>query len=205
VRLSRTPELRTKGVGGSLCGLFHGEGVGHLVNVVNTVRYEIRNLSSDSNYAPIYAASAVAPYDADRTELARVELDTAGNVIDGTQELVTEYAVNLKFGLTAVNSVLNGSADALTTLPPGDAAIAQWAGPTPSLAVNRGPQLARAVRIRLSVRSREADRDSAVTATSTVAPGLYRIGLGSTGGAPYARVRTLQADIGLRNQMLALW
>jgi hypothetical protein len=39
-----------------------------------------------------------------------------------------------------------------------------------------------------------------------IATGLYRIALGNAGtAAPYARVRTLQADITLHNQMELLW
>jgi hypothetical protein len=52
------------------------------------------------------------------------------------------------------------------------------------------------VRARLSVRSREADRDVALTG------GLYRFKLPD--GA-WARVRTFQADIVLPNQMDVRW
>jgi hypothetical protein len=135
-----------------------------------------------------------------------VELDTTGAVIAGTQELIAEYAVDLQFGLTFVSSVLNGTDPTLASLPPGHADVGLWAGPTPGLAANQGPELVRTVRTRLSIRSREADRSGAVTATSTVAPGLYRIRLGTVGGRPaFARVRTLQADIGLRNQTEVYW
>jgi hypothetical protein len=61
----------------------------------------------------------------------------------------------------------------------------------------------RTVRVRLSVRSEEPDRDGPVItapAVPNVAPGLYRIGLGANGGAPFARVRTIQADLSLHNQ-----
>ncbi len=58
----------------------------------------------------------------------------------------------------------------------------------------------RAVRARLSVRSREADRSEPVGL-----PGLYRIGLGDDGGAPFARVRTFQADIALHNLGRTEW
>lgn len=180
---------------------------GDMVNPVNIVRYDIANLRSDTNYAAVFGASASEPYDVDRRELRRVEIDVDGNEIAGTQELIAEYAVDLQFGVTVVNSVAGGTDPTLRTYVPGDPDVAQWAGPTPTAAANQGPEFIRTVRTRLSIRSRDADRSAAVTATSTLAPGLYRIGLGSSplGGAPFARVRTLQADIGLRNQTGIYW
>jgi len=58
--------------------------------------------------------------------------------------------------------------------------------------------------VRLSVRSREADREADILPGPGVAAGFYRIGLGPDGTAPFARVRTVQADIALRNQMGAI-
>jgi hypothetical protein len=58
------------------------------------------------------------------------------------------------------------------------------------------PQRVRAVRVRLSVRSREADRDVGLP------NGLYRFKLPD--GA-WARVRTFQADIALPNQLDVRW
>jgi hypothetical protein len=55
----------------------------------------------------------------------------------------------------------------------------------------------RAVRVRLSVRSREADRTAAITL-----PGLYRIKLPD---GDWARVRTFQADVALQNQIDTRW
>jgi hypothetical protein len=56
--------------------------------------------------------------------------------------------------------------------------------------------------VRFSVRSREADRDFGVTGIGGgSANDLYRIGLTvpATGEKVYARVRTFQSDIPLRN------
>jgi hypothetical protein len=62
--------------------------------------------------------------------------------------------------------------------------------------------LVRTVHTWLSVRSREADRNSGIDSE----PGpLFRIGLGSEGSAPFARVRTVQARIALHNQMGVTW
>jgi hypothetical protein len=69
-----------------------------------------------------------------------------------------------------------------------------------------GPQRIRAIRARLSVRSREADRLAGMPdGGGVIGPGLFRIGLGSAGTAPFARVRTVQADIALRNQRGVAW
>ena len=62
------------------------------------------------------------------------------------------------------------------------------------------PENARAIRIRLSVRSREADRPVGIPTEDGDA--LFRFGLGESGGPPFARVRTLQADVALQNQMV---
>jgi hypothetical protein len=51
--------------------------------------------------------------------------------------------------------------------------------------------------VRLSVRSREPDRE--VDVYGATATDLYRIGLGPGGTAPFARVRTLQSDVAFRN------
>ena len=75
-------------------------------NVVNIIRYEIRNLKAAAlpQYAPLFAASATAPGDTSRLELVRVEVDVNGNEMADTLELVAEYAVDLRFGLTVVNA-----------------------------------------------------------------------------------------------------
>jgi hypothetical protein len=55
--------------------------------------------------------------------------------------------------------------------------------------------------VRLAVRSREPDREA-----NTVAGG-FRFGLnvGGGSGGPFARVRTLQADVMLNNNSNATW
>ena len=58
------------------------------------------------------------------------------------------------------------------------------------------PQGVRAVRVRLSVRSREADR------TTKIAGGLYRFQVGAT---EWARVRTFHTDVALPNLREVTW
>jgi hypothetical protein len=174
-----------------------------MVNVVNFVRYRIGDLKGTdrARYSAIYDARN--PWDAERTDLIRDELDTSNNVIAGTAEIVAEYAVDLKFGVTYVNGLsAQGDPATLQTILPGQnpqglAALMAPAASSPGVR----PQDARVIRARLSVRSREADRRAPVAAAPNVAPGLYRIGLGPNGTAPFARVRTQQADIALNNQM----
>jgi hypothetical protein len=196
-----------------VCGI-KGFETGALANAISIVQYDLRNLETHSNfgsantdYAPLYSADAIGPFDESRTELVRVELDTAGNPIAGTEELVAEYAVDFKLGITVAQPSVTGPTLKTVLSTDTDDEVDNWAGDPSGKAagVNRGPHLVRSVRVRLSVRSREADRDGDVIANAHVAPGLYRIALGPDGTAPFARVRTLQADIALRNQMKALW
>jgi hypothetical protein len=209
--LTQNPVLLFRQNAGSTCGL-RGNVTGASVNVVNLMQYDVRSLGNDSNfgganpsYAPLYAGPN--PWDTDRTELVRVELDSSGTPIQGTEELVAENAVDLKFGITTVTDILNGSDPALQSFAPGDPLIDSWAGDLTVAASgpNQGPHRVRAVRVRLSVRSAEPDREGQVVAASNVAPGLYRIGLGVAGAAPFARVRTMQADLALHNQMGVMW
>src|SRR5216684_313969 len=90
--------------GGGTCGV-EGFGVGMQANVVNWIRYEIRDLKkAPVGYASLFTKSAGAPGEDTRFELVRVELDADGNEMENTLELVAEYAVDLKFALTVVSS-----------------------------------------------------------------------------------------------------
>lgn len=176
------------------CGL-RGDETGALINTVNFIQYSIRSLRADARYAPIYQEQGPA-YDANRTELVREELDPSGAVIAGTAELVAEYAVDLRFRVTVAQS----ASSSLQYIE--QANLQDWVGDLDKLGVGRGPQLARSVHAWLSVRSREADRE----ATIPVADGpLFRVGLGESGGAPFARVRTVQSRIALPNQTGVTW
>lgn len=205
VRLSNAAPLIFRQSGARTCGL-KGNETGATASVINFVRYELRNLSDLDRYDPLYEQSGDAPFEDQRTELVREELDvTSGNPIAGTEELISEYAVNLDFGITVVGSIANGTDPSLRTLLPGDSEIPSWAGDAATITTtNRGPHLIRVVRVRLGARSREADRPENIL-DPNLAPGLYRIGLGDDGTAPFARVRTLQADVTLRNQTTPLW
>jgi len=192
--LDATQALTFRAAGGT-CGL-KGLEVGATANVVNLIRYEVRSVSADADYAPLFNADAgtVGPFDNDRTELVRVERDADGTPIAGTLELVAEYAVDFQLSFTAWN---NG---VLTTIAPDNTNFATYFPTSETSPAN--VQWLRALRARLSVRSREADRGSDV---DTSLSGLYRIGLGPSGTAPFARVRTFQADIALHNHGRTQW
>lgn len=182
------------------------------INVVNFVQYGLRNLLTDpqttpdgkTNYASLYANSAAAPGETQRTELVRVELNAAGNPINGTEDIVAEYAVDLQCSLTAITGFTSTTDPTLGSVAPGTAAFGTFAGnvfPTTST-----PELIKSVRVRLGVRSREGDRETDI-AESGANAGLFRFGLGAGGGGgvSFARVRTFQADVELFNQQGVLW
>lgn len=186
------------------------------LNVVNFIHYDLRNLKTDpqtaqaqNTYASLYSSSAPAPGEDQRTELVRVEQDLLGQPIIGTEEIVAEYAVDLSVQVTAVTAgtpcAVGASCDpTVTVVAPGNALFPTFTGP--AFGTANTPELVRSVRVRLGVRSREADRANDVP--NGVGTGLFRfnIGTGVAGTADsYARVRTFQADIALHNQADILW
>lgn len=204
VTLSQAPQLILRQATDQQCG-FKGHGTGARASVVNFVRYELRDLSANAAHAAVFADSANIPNEAGRVELVRYEVDTAGGEIAGTQELVAELAVDLAFGITSATFPTNDGNQELNVTLPNAADVTTIAGDTTGGAQ---PQRVRSVRARLSVRSREGDRSGNVVPSTTVAPGLYRIALipgAAVAEQRYARVRTLQADIALPNQMGAAW
>lgn len=177
------------------CGL-RGEETGATVNTVNFIRYTLRSLSDDDRYAPLYNAATGPDTDADRVELVREELDPNGDPFADSAELVAEYAVDLRFQLTVAPSPRS----ALVYVEADD--VGDWAGPLSGISAGRGPQLVRSVHTWLSVRSRAADRDADIPTDDGP---RYRMGLGASGGAPFARMRTVQARVAVHNQMGATW
>jgi hypothetical protein len=202
VTLATTPAIVWKSSANN-CGL-RGTEFGSLVNVVQMIRYQVRSLSGVAQFAELYPAAnaqAVGEAAADRTELVREELqiaNPASTVANTAPELVAEFAVDLKFGLTVLNNVANRTTRIRTTATD----IAPYASDvTQGVTAGFGPGHIRAVRARLSVRSRTPDRRDA-NITPTAAGGIYRFDVSPNGVTTpnYARVRTLQADIALRNQ-----
>lgn len=179
-----------------------------LVNVVNTVRYELANLSSASDY-PRFAflfsgAESDTSFNANRLDFVRSYLLPDGTVDTDSTELVSEFAVDFKVGVVAVTAPALGTISVLgednTDLP--DFADASTnAGPA---ATNKGPHFIRALIPRLSVRTSAPDRGAATMGSVT---GLYRVDLGTGDGTErdFARVRTVSATVATRNTRGAMW
>lgn len=175
-------------------GGLRGLEVGASANVVNRIRYrvmDLRNDSSEARWQPVFTVSSGAPGEDSRTELVREELDAADTVIPNSRDLVAEYAVDLDFSVTGQ---VSANTPAVTAAAPGDAAFTTFFRAD---ATGDRPQGVRSVRIRMSVRSREADREVNIPGT-----GLYRFQVGAT---QWARVRTFQADVALPNQGNVQW
>jgi hypothetical protein len=179
------------------CGIRgHGK---NLVNVVNIVRYDVRNLKDPPLPEFAHMFSGGPSYEDTRRELIREELDLEGGTFDGTLELIAEYAVDLGFSLWAANDIVNP----MTRISGED--VYEYAGDP----VGGGtPQRVRAVHAWLSVRSQEADRTSELAIVSTApGPELMRVSMHPTDRTqpPFARVRTLQSTIPLTNQARVTW
>jgi hypothetical protein len=194
VNLAATPAIVRPASGGTQCGI-EGNGSRMDVSVIDLVRYNIRPMVNDASYAALYKASGLGtggggnalPYEAKRAELVRVELTPAGAEIAATREIVGEYAVDLQVDPWGATNGVD------PTIIPIVASVNNTYAFT---------QYLRGMHLRVSVRSREADRLAPVTGIGGgSANDLYRIGLTipATGELVYARVRTFQSDIPLRN------
>lgn len=214
-----TPQL-VKQKSGTICGIdSHSNGTA--ISVIDIVRYNLRRMLDDPAYTSLFKASGVgtgggagaSPWDGRRAELVRVELTPDGQEIDATREIVAEYAVDLQFAGWGATSATNSTITAV------NAALTN---------AYTGTQLLRGLHVRLSVRSREPEYSCDVTGVPLGANDHYRIALGLDSelvknrgylgqgfngkdtneecvGSPFARVRTLQSDIALRNLENSNW
>ncbi len=135
--------------------------------------------------------------DVARTELVRVELDANNVLIPASTELVAEYAVDLRFGIT-VSSLITGDNynPTVTSYAFNDANVYAISAAT--------PQRIRAVQVRLATRVRAPDRDSDLP----VGPDGRRLRflIDPALEPAYARVRTNYANVALPNQGgFSLW
>ena len=200
ITLTVAPAIQFRSGSGVGCGI-NGFDVGGVANVVNIIRYDIRNLNqpTEPRYKPMFRGGP--SYESTRRELIREEINLNGNPIDGTLELISEYVVDLGFSLFV--SPTNTSLTAVTP-----ANVPLYAGVPGTLAAGQGPQRIRAVRAWLSSRSQEADRNAQVPYTPAVpGPPLLRMSLDPTNRnlPPFARVRTLQSTVALNNQASIPW
>ena len=207
VQLAATPDIPVRAT--SSCGISgQGDtGQGWLLSVISRVRYDIRSLAAPAYGATQYVAmcggnGVAVPFapavtgDAGRTELVRIELDSTDAELIPTTELVAEYAVDMRFGITVSTKVSEFGYDPnVTSYAFGDPQVQTVAND-----VTKGgtPQLIRAVQVRLSTRARAPDRDTDLT------PGpdgrRLRWLVGTKLQPSYARVRTVYSNVALPNQ-----
>ncbi|WP_437817328.1 PilW family protein [Sorangium sp. So ce1078] len=216
-------------VGLARCGVTPGgsTGDGGWVNVVNRVRYDIRSLVGKSTpYAPLVTPIAPAMTGDDgRTELVRVELDDENNEIPETLELIAEYAVDLKFGISVAEegtdpSVTDPHIQRLPITAADNGAVYTAAAENDQPFAS--PQRVRSVQVRLSTRTRAPDRDigfpvgpdgrrlrflipGIVPGMDTLANTLSAEAHPVDAPPAFARMRTLYADIALPNQAYVPW
>jgi hypothetical protein len=205
VQLKALPALPQKPA--NTCGIGFGDtGGGWVMSVVSRVQYNIRSLVGTGNqYADLVntpAAQALATGDTGRTELVRTELGADGVEMAATMDLVAEYAVDLRFGIT-VASLITGDNYTPTVTTYGIGAT-EVTSVTADTLLTSYPQRVRAVQVRLSTRTRAPDRES------DLPPGAdgrrLRFLVDPSLQPAYARVRTNYANVTLPNQGgFSLW
>ncbi|MDI1445474.1 prepilin-type N-terminal cleavage/methylation domain-containing protein [Polyangium sp. 6x1] len=200
VTIENTPvvPIQSSAGTGPSCAI-KGFGSGWPVHVISRVRYELRSVVSDASFADYVQPLNPVTGDVDRTELVRVELAPDDSEIPGTLELVTEYAIALRFGISALTVTSQPDAPVLERFPITDPVpnpqVYAIAGP-PDVQGSR-PEAVRSVQVRLSTRSRAPDRPTQITAP---AGRPFRFLVGSAKGADrFARVRTLEREFALVN------
>jgi prepilin-type N-terminal cleavage/methylation domain-containing protein len=200
VSVANTPTMPTR-LNNGLCGC-EGFCTGAIVNPVVRMLYDLRRIDDTvfTQYQGLYARSGHAntafhrgPAEPARTELVRIELDQADNEIVTSLEVLAEFAVDLKFGITEDLANL-GQPPNLQRRAIGSAAVYNAAN---TLAASARPDRIRAVQIRLSTRAYRSDREVGLPPLGTDL-GLLRYGLGTDLG--FVRMRTLIADVQLPNQ-----
>ncbi len=208
VTINQQPPVQFRSDSKIGCGLTDVVGSGAstpTINVVNFIQYAVRppqTPAAIAGYKNAFDNSSDLPGEAGRTELTRVELDITGQVLDRTEEIVAEYAVDLNLQvIVAVPSATGLSDPNLTLLSPGDPQYSTFTGPV--FQSPNTPQRVRSVRVRLGVRSREADRT--IGMANPANQGLFRFNVGTGTPETFARVRTFQADVALHNQADILW
>ena len=207
VQLAALPTIPAKPA--NTCGIALGDcGGGWLFSVVSRVKYDIRSLQggsyASSQYAPVVAAvSPQVTGDSGRTELVRTELAADGSELSTATELVAEYAVDLRFGITVSTKITGDNYNpTVTTYPIGNSSVYSIAA---SIQSSGTPELIRAVQVRLATRTRAPDRDASLPVQAADGRRL-RFLIDPTMQPAYARMRTLYANVALPNQGgFSLW
>ena len=224
---------QTGGLGG-----VSGFGAGWVVvSPVEVVRWDIQTYAAATTAmnsavgalavpSTTYAYAATAAVPTSEYVLTRSYVDFSSSAATPTDpltmEIIAEYAVDMKFGMTIDHSALctafpcptaapaySGSASPLISIPAGDtvdmATYATYLTPAAPYAVNFGPQRIRDVEVRLGVRSQFADRSLNIAPSDAGVGGyLYRYSLPGSGSGStalnYARVRENTSQVNLPNQ-----
>ncbi len=193
-----------------------------IISPLQTVSWQIQPAGSIPA-AGTNAYGATATADPNEYVLTRAFVDAKAGAPylpdPNTLEVVSEYAVDLKFAFTV------DSSNPLTTKPPGAYPLgsspfqfllldsntnATWA-PDVSLSpylAPIGPQRIRSVRVRTAIRTATADRiaDVVPSASTPGQPYLYRYFIpGTLNGLQWARVRTGVTEVSLPNQARYYW
>ncbi|HKO94380.1 MAG TPA: hypothetical protein VJU61_24670, partial [Polyangiaceae bacterium] len=203
ILLAAAPALAFRGSSTKGCGI-DGFGTQYTANVVNIIRYDLRDLDDETLFPQFRPMFVGGPsYEKhNRRELVREELDLTGTPFPNSLELVSEYAVDLNFSLLVART----QSQPLSRLLPSQ--VSGFAGTPGTLPTGQGPQRIRAVQAWLSTRSQEADRSVGLGLTPTApGPDLLRVSLHASDPAqpPFARVRTVQSMVSLNNQATVTW
>lgn len=205
ITVGAVPAYTTIG-GGSLVKRCGGRGLclGCEVNPVQFVRYEVKSLRTIAAFAWAYPTTGGAGDDT-KYELVRSELKPDGNVIPGTEEIISEHAVDLAFAFTvddtaSITSGATWTEPNIRALDFGDPNAALYAGDILASGASAvRPQRIRSVRYRLSTRSRFGDYPVGLEDGGA---GLSRYMLAA---GQFARVRTMVGDVALINQQGIRW
>jgi prepilin-type N-terminal cleavage/methylation domain-containing protein len=198
VALETTPQVPMQPQSLLPCAI-KGFGSGFPVHVISRIRYEVRAVVNDPVFADYIQPINPVTGDDIRTELIRMELTPEDTVMPGSPELITEYAVGMRFGLTALAITSQPDAPVLERFPITDptpnTSVFTIAGPADL--VGSRPEAIRSIQVRLSVRSRAPDRPS-------VLPGQagkpYRFFISTAKSSDkYARMRNLEREFHLIN------
>jgi type II secretory pathway pseudopilin PulG len=183
----------------STCGASEQEEV--MINPVQTVRWSLGPSSAMLAPDPLLGLPAGSKFD-----LYREILDAAGASVGppGGPQVVAEYAIDLKFGISVDSSkpATPPPANQITYDMDADGAqIALWTqAASGTLSAAEAPQRVRSVRFRLATRAALPDRNQPLS----LLPGQpYLSRYCVVPGAPctqFARVRTIMSEVALTNQ-----
>jgi type II secretory pathway pseudopilin PulG len=182
---------------------------GCLANTVNMMRYSVASLASNTNYQWAYPDSGTAG-DAIKYDLIREEMNNTGAVIAGSSFIVAEYVVDMGFAFSVDTSAALQPGGpqwldpVVTAYTWGDNANKLIAADVTAGATTSQPQRIRSVFVRMTTRTRDADRTSMV-GNGGMFLNRYLIPVGTTNTGQYARTRSLTQEVALLNLRGIRW